>query len=129
MYIVPIDSQTTSFNGNLITKGKWPKELQKTVSEAKAFQNLAEGDYDIFVSLSKKTATSNDINHTRGDKLYKLKISAKKSKPTFLDKIKNIIGLNPRCTVNKNYHSVYGLERIINDCVKENFLRSRLNLK
>ena len=127
MNVTPINNQP-SFNSKIITKGKWPKVLRNAVQESEAFKNLAKGEYDIYTSLSTKTALAHDFNHTFGEDLYKLKISAKKSEPKFIDKVKNCFGLNPRCTVNKNYHSLYGMEEIISGKLSDGFLKNKLGI-
>lgn len=105
MNIAPVNNTNTSFSGQIITRGKWGKYMKRTFLENPEIQKLAAGEYNIVGNMSTKRASSLSSKHYPGQPLYKLKITAEKENPTFLDKVKSFFGLNKSYNVTRHYHS------------------------
>lgn len=130
MNINPINQSipnATSFEGKIITKGKWPDVLREEFRNHYAFRNIEKSNYNIIGKM--KTAKSKgDVNHMEGEKLYKLVLSAQKEKPTFGEKMLYFLGLTPKIEVTRHYHSYDGMSRLMLQRIKPESLKNGLDI-
>lgn len=112
MYINPVVVSTNNnenFKGSLKLKGKWPIGESMEMFQNNALLQKALETYQItgkMKSKSKKRYFSPEI-------LYKLVISAKKDKPTIWESFKYMLGIYPKISLSKHYHSEVGTELLI----------------
>lgn len=102
--------KSPNFTGTILMKGVWPlgtegrfiahnavrKAVEKYSITAEMFEKERE-EYKLAKNMRKYA-----VNHRP---VYRLKVSVKKDKPTFLDKIKYALGLQPKTYMSKYYHS------------------------
>ncbi|MBR1372963.1 hypothetical protein IJ556_00750 [bacterium] len=115
MNITPVcTTNQNSFQGRLIMikPNKWPDTLLYTMERNQdLFKKLTDG-YDVVVRLSKRTSHSEDLNHYRGQKLYKIKISLVKE-GSKIAKFLDSLHLLPRRGMTYSYHSEAGAKHSI----------------
>ncbi|MBE7703293.1 MAG: hypothetical protein E7Z89_04500 [Cyanobacteria bacterium SIG28] len=115
-----------SFNGNIITKGKWTPVLKETFINNEEVKKLASGKHDIIGRMSKQKACAHDIYHDRGENLYKLTLEATSS---VSDKIKSFLGLNKKSVkIMQNYHSEDSTSRIMTKRINSDTIAKKLNI-
>lgn len=130
MNINPINQSipnATSFEGKIITKGKWPEVLREEFTNHYAFRNIEKSNYNI-IGKMKTTKSKGDVNHMEGQKLYKLVLSAQKEKPTLSEKILYFLGLTPKIEVTRHYHSYDGMSRLMLKRIKPESLKNGLDI-
>lgn len=102
--------KSPNFTGTIIIKGVWPagtegkfiannavtKAIKKYSITAEMFEKERE-EYRLARNMRKYA-----VNHRP---VYRLKVAVKKDKPTFWDKIKYALGLQPKTYMSKYYHS------------------------
>lgn len=102
--------KSPNFTGTILMKGVWPlgtegrfiahnavrKAVEKYSITAEMFEKERE-EYKLAKNMRKYA-----VNHRP---VYRLKVSVKKDKPTFWDKIKYALGLQPKTYMSKYYHS------------------------
>ncbi len=102
--------KSPNFTGTILMKGVWPlgtegrfiahnavrKAVKKYSITAEMFEKERE-EYKLAKNMRKYA-----VNHRP---VYRLKVSVKKDKPTFWDKIKYALGLQPKTYMSKYYHS------------------------
>ena len=98
------------FTGTIVMKGVWPagtegkflahssvrKAVKKYSIIAEMFEKERE-EYKLAGNMRKYA-----VSHIP---VYRLKVSVKKDNPTFWDKIKYVLGLQPKTHMSKYYHS------------------------
>lgn len=98
------------FTGTIVMKGVWPagtegkflanSSVKKVVKKysiiAEMFEKERE-EYKLAGNMRKYA-----VSHVP---VYRLKVSVKKDNPTFWDKIKYVLGLQPKTHMSKYYHS------------------------
>ncbi len=113
MNISPInnnaDLNIPVFSGRMIKKGfGWTNNLSQAYSRFTELNNFAQ-NRDIVARIStKKVHSKYDSNHYRGQTIYKLKLSFLKEH-SLKEKVKDLLGLIPRHSLTRNYHSEYEL--------------------
>ena len=118
MNILPINNNP-SFNGRIITRGTWTKNLKKTFIENPEVQKLASGEMNIVGDMShRKYFSFIDRIHSFGEDTYKLKLYAEKENPTLLEKIKNFFGFNNALDLTLLYHKEESTIEKINRRIK-----------
>ena len=109
MNILPINNANTNinpnFSGKIITKGSWVNYMKNSFIENPELKKLAQGEYNIVGNMSAKEASGFSRRYFPEQSLFKLKITAEKENPTFLDRIKTFLGLNRSYKVTHHYHS------------------------
>lgn len=105
-----IQKKSPNFTGTILMKGVWPlgtegkfiannavrKAIKKYSITAEMFAKERE-EYRLAKNMRKYA-----VNHRL---VYRLKVSVKKDNPTFWDKIKYALGLQPKTHMSKYYHS------------------------
>lgn len=128
MNISPINNyQNTNFNGKVITRGSWPKGVDKYFELMPQVAEVAKNSkYNIIGKMHCKTTQY----HPFDDKIlrYRLTISAEKENPTLLDRIKNLLGLNPKIRLSQHHHRGERYPEMLEDRIKNNTLTERLGL-
>ena len=113
MKISQVNYNTPTFNGKILTKGKWPVELKQAFEENQGlFSEFADQGYDVVARLSKSRASKNSFNFTKGDLLYKIKLSFLKEN-SIISKILDFLHLLPRLGFTKHFHSLFGNRRCL----------------
>ncbi len=109
MNITPINSITPTFNGKIIKKGfSCSQSIDNAFNQFADIKPLADSQDVVARLSSRKVYKTRDRNHFPGQTVYKLKFSFLKENSK-LDKIKDFLGLIPRYSLTKHYHSECGL--------------------
>ena len=130
MNINPVNqsiSNSTSFQGKVVAKGKWPEILKDEFKNHYAFKNIEKSGYNIVGKLKTKKSKG-DINHMEGERLYKLVLRAEKEKPSFGEKFLYMLGMTPKMEVTKHYHSFDGLSRLMLQRIKPESIKNGLDI-
>lgn len=125
----PTSNKTNSpaFNGKVIAKGLWTKNLKDAFLNSKGINELASGDKDVIGRLIHKTASKDDYNHMWGESVFKLSLEMKNNKPSLTERIKSILGISKK-TINRYYHRESSLAEKIS-CMSKEFLENRMAKK
>lgn len=113
MNISPINNNNMNFQGKIITKGTWTKELKETFLNNSEVKQLASGKKDIIALMKFKRAPKNDVMHFTRQPLYSLTLMSRPENPSFWDKIKTFFNLLPKIDVTYNYHGEASMQNII----------------
>ena len=130
MNITPINvnckHNSPNFNGKIINKGfGWTPILRQTFSSSRELKEMSKG-YDVVGRLNVKklpTLVCNKVTYNQN--LYDLKISFRKEN-SLKDKIKDALGLLPRYSLSRNFHTEDGIA----DCLDKAHLdriKAKLN--
>ena len=132
MNIAPINNantnMNTNFSGKVIAKGKWFDYMKNSFLENPELKELAKGEYNIVGNMSAKRASSLSNKHYPGQPLFKLKITAEKENPTFLDRIKTFLGLDKSYKVTRHYHSESTTEMAMQNRINGERIKKALGL-
>ena len=130
MDISAIKNSNPNFNGRIITKGPWPTYLKDVFIENPEIKKLAAGESNIIGKLSVKPSKFYyDGKSFTGENIYKIKIYAKKEKPTLKDKIMKFLGLIPTISLTKNYHGINTTETFIKNKINAKEYSQKLGIK
>ena len=116
MHILPVQShnqQNPNFNGKVMTKGVWTNYLERSFLNNEAVKGFAESGYDIIGKMKYRKSSGYSMVHNKGDKLYKLSISARKENPSTWGKIKTFLGLDKTIKITKGFHRERSMENIM----------------
>ena len=115
MNITPMNNTNVNFNGKIITKGNWPKNLKKQFVENTAINNFANNSKsDIIGIMSAKTSSKYDIYHDPGERLFKLTLVTTKEKPSIIETIKNALGIYSEADKQNITHAFHREEKMSN---------------
>lgn len=130
MNILPINNSTnTNFNGRVLVKGNCTEYLERNFLNLPEVKKLASGKYDIIGKfLYRKAHWLYDKRHYPGEDTYKLKLIAQKENPTFLDRIKGFLGLNPSVEVTRSYHCEGTTELLMRQRINCDKYKTRLKI-
>ena len=132
MNIAPINNANTNintnFSGRVIAKGRWMSYMKNEFLENPELKELAKGEYNIVGNMSVKRATIFSTRYYPGQPLFKLKITAEKENPTFLDKVKTFFGLNKSYNLTRHHHSETTTELVMQDKIKGRKIKNILGL-
>ena len=130
MHILPVNnSNNTNFNGKILVKGNCPQHLKKSFLSLPALKELASGEHDIIGKFQyRKAHWLYDKRHYPGEDTYKLKLIAQKENPTFLDRIKGFLGLNPSVEVTRSYHCEGTTELLMRQRINCDKYKTRLKI-
>ncbi len=128
MNILPINTSTnTNFNGKVITRGTWPIGADTFFETMPEVVNAAKNSkYNIIGKMHCKS--TQDSPFYSKILRYKLTISAEKENPTLFDKIKNLLGLNPKMKLSQHHHREDRYPEMLTNRIKENTLTEKLGL-
>ena len=102
--------KSPNFTGTILMKGVWPAGIEGKFIANNAVTKAIK-KYSITAEMFEKERVEYKfaknmrkyaVNHRP---VYRLKVSVKKDKPTFWDKIKYALGLQPKTYMSKYYHS------------------------
>jgi len=129
MNITPIQMTNTSssnqaFTGKIAVKGHWPQRLKKAFLNSDGIKQLADEGYNVTGSLSHRKSKDSEQIHAYRENLYKLKLNVQKENPTFLDRIKSLVGLSTY-KINNEHHSANTIELMLKR-VSANFYHKRM---
>ena len=126
MNILNNNSVMPNFNGSIKMNRRYPEIFKNAFKNNPEVQKLAEGDYKLIPELKCKRANQWDINHSLGEDLYKLSITAKKEKPSFTERLKYIFGKAPKVNVTRSYHCLSSLINIMSKRIDANRYSTKL---
>lgn len=135
MNIQPINNATPNFNGKLITKGAYTKNLKQLIIENQTLNSIVKNsDYDVVAKMSSKKASTRDLSHIPGEELFQLSIYTYKS--TFFNKLKSKLGLLSKVSeqkITQSYHKEKSMLGILEDRLSTdgnilNNLKKKLNV-
>lgn len=129
MNITPIqmantNSSNQAFTGKIAVKGHWPQSLKKAFLNSNGIKQLADEGYNVTGSLSHRKSKDSELIHAYRENLYKLKLNVQKENPTFLDRIKNLVGLSTY-KINNEHHSENTIEGML-ERVSASFYHERM---
>jgi len=114
----------SNFNGKLIIKKHVTYSMIDALNASSKIKELTKNN-DLVIRSSMCWANMNDIYHSAGEALFKLKFSLLRE-DSLIDKIKDILHLVPRVNLTKGYHSLDGTINAIENDKKMNLLRDKL---
>ena len=128
MNISSINNSRPNFNGKIITKGPWTKELKDAFLQNEEIKKVAAGKYNIIGHLSKKKADFTDFGHSKGETVYKLQIEAMSESPSLLERAKSLLGFTNVAELSNNYHSEIGTEQLMYNRLKADAIAKCLDI-
>lgn len=128
MNISQLDNKSTAinFNGTIKMNRNYPRRFKDAFRNNPEVQRLAEGDYTIIPKLKHKQAGMWDMNHSLGEDLYQLSISAKKEKPSLIERMKYAFGKAPKVDVTHSFHSLSSIINIMSKRINADSYNSKL---
>lgn len=114
MHIQSINNYTPNFNGRYSFQGPWSNSMREIV--VPFLEELAKGDKEIIAKMSTKRAFFDGFHHF-GQKLYKPTIIAKQENLTFLEIVKDMVGLLPtyESEITSQYHRLSSTLRLLKE--------------
>lgn len=128
MYIQPINTDnSTNFNGNIITRGKWPAGTKEVFNQMPEIIEAAKGKYNIIGKMHKKVVQAHPFDDEAAR--FQLTISAEKENPSFLDKIKYVLGLTPKLKTTQHHHREHRYPQLLEERLSKRDILKELGLK
>lgn len=114
MHIKSINNSNPNFNGSYCFKGPWTATMRETTEPL--LKELAKGNKDIIANMSTKRTFFSRF-HKFGEVLYKPSIIAQKENMTFIEKIKNKLGILPKreTEITSHYHRESSTQRLLKE--------------
>lgn len=105
MNITPMNYTNTSFGGKILTTGLgWNKRMTEAFKKSPMINELAKGEHDIIGHIHSKKAGHRDMNHYKGEKVYRLDLKLGNSASSIVNIIKSYLDLLPKTKFNKFFH-------------------------
>lgn len=128
MNILPINNYSnTSFNGKVITKGNWPKDIDTYFKSMPAVKQLAENSEFNIIGKMHRKLTKEGFCKTPIMR-YRLDISAEKENPNLLERIKSFLGFNPKYSMTQHHHRGCFYPNLLEEKIKGYIIAQKLGL-
>lgn len=130
MNINPINqTNSTNFNGKVITRGNWPQHLAEEFKSHHVFKNIENLDFNIIGTMMTKKATKTTPRHIEGQNLYKIILSAEKDAPSAAEQIANLrTNLGRRLELSEHFHSDESTSKMMLTRIKPESLKNGLDI-
>lgn len=118
-------NNSQNFKGKIIKTGDWTKNLETVFDKNTELEKLNLKDKNIVAKMSSSWRYRKQYG---AEPVYKLSLTSVPEKPTFVDRIKKILGCFPSISLSKNYHSEHGNEIMIENRINASHLTKQLKL-